>query len=108
MNAKNIFKKVLELSGPLGAPKNYRSFSIYRISQYTDDKIVYRVDCGEAGSYEIIKILTEEIYNTKLHEWIFIPCEHYLFSCLSQNFNGYPLIKPAEAWAILNEKEIQL
>lgn len=103
MTPREIFSKILELSSPSGV-RNYDSFSIYQMSALIDDDITYRVDCGDKGSFEISKRLTEDMYSTTLNRWVSVPSEHYVFCCLSSTHDGYPRIKPEQVKEIIGNK----
>lgn len=96
MNASNIFE-LIQRKGE----GNYDDYSVYFVRD--DDDKIYRVDCGDSGSFEIAKMSGEEEYNIKLNEWIWIEGEYYRYTCLSSTYSGYPILPIKKAWDIVNK-----
>lgn len=96
-------KDLFEIINHLGE-SNRDGYSIYEIISADDsDTLRYRVDCGDAGSFEISKHNGEEEYCPRRQDWVWVEGTIYKFSCLSTTYAGYPHIELFRAYDLINK-----
>ena len=89
-------KMVFEIVDKHGE-KNLAGISIYETTNEDCDKR-YRVDCGDLGSFEIVRLAGEEDYDLKHNDWIWVEGTIYRYTSCSTTYNGYPYLPIEKAY----------
>jgi hypothetical protein len=76
-------------------------FSIHLL-ETEDEKVVYRVDCGKNGSFEISQGLNDNKFRLQNGDWVSVEGLYYKYKSLHEQFDGYPKLTITRAFKILN------
>lgn len=92
MANKKTAEKLFQL---LKTTPSKKGISIYDID--VEYGIGYRCDCGETGSFELIRYEGYEEYSLRKDDWVYVDVPWLLFRSLDELYEGYPKLTIEQA-----------